>query len=292
MDRETLFQTVRRLHLQSSRLIAGRMSGAYRSQFKGRGMEFLDNREYVAGDDVRSIDWNVTARCGEPFIKRFQEERELTVVCAVDISASALFGTAGGTKRTTAAEVTALLAYTGLQNQDRVGLALFTDHVESWVAPSLGMRHSERLIRDVLAYEPSSTGTDLGQALGELSTHLRTGTILFVVSDFHDQGYEARLRVLARRFEVVAVVLEDPWEEALGRGMGRVTFRDPETGKTVRLNTSRRRVRRRFRELAGERRTTLYRNLRRQGVGVLPISTGADTFKEVLRFFERRRGGR
>jgi uncharacterized protein (DUF58 family) len=288
MDRDELFQAVRRLHLQASRQVSGQMSGAYRSQFKGRGMEFLDNREYVEGDDIRTIDWNVTARCGEPFIKRFQEERELNVVCAVDISASALFGTSGGSKRAFAAEVMALLAYTGLQNQDRVGLALLSDHLESWVAPSRGLRHSERMIRDVLAYEAASTGTDLGRALQELSTHLPSGTVLFVISDFHDEGYEARLRVLGRRHDVVAVILEDPRERELP-SMGPIRFRDPETGRSVRVNTSRRRVRRRFRELAEARRAELHRRLLREGVGVLPIGMETPAYKEVVRYFEKRR---
>ncbi len=212
MTPREVLRRVRRIEIRTRRLVEESLAGSYHSVFKGRGMEFAEVREYEPGDDVRSIDWNVSARMGHPFVKKFTEERELTVVLVVDGSGSQRFGTAESTKLQLAAEISALLAFSAIRNGDRVGLLLFTDRVERFVPPRKGREHGLRVIREVLAFEPEGRGTDLGRALTVLQRVVPKRAVVFVVSDFQDDAFERPLRVAARKHDVVALRTSDPRE--------------------------------------------------------------------------------
>jgi uncharacterized protein (DUF58 family) len=226
-----LLAQVRRLTIRSRRAVEDVFAGAYRSAFRGRGLEFSEVREYTPGDDVRAIDWNVTARAGRPFVKRFEEERELTVVIALDLSASLRFGTRARTKRETAAEAGALLALAASRNRDRVGLLLFTDGVELYLPPSKSRSRALRVARELLAYEPEGRGTDVGAALSFLARVLRRRAVIFVLSDWIASPFERELALLARRHEVVVLEVSDPLERELPAS-GLLVVRDLESGAT------------------------------------------------------------
>jgi len=225
-----LLAQVRRLTIRSRRAVEEVFAGSYRSAFRGLGLEFSEVREYVPGDDVRSIDWNVTARAGRPFVKRFEEERELTVVIALDCSASLAFGSRGRTKRETAAEAGALLALAASRNRDRVGLLLFTDRVELYLPPSKSRARALRVVRDLVAFEPRGTGTDMGLALSFLGRVLRRRAVLFLLSDWIAGSFERELALLGRRHDVVTLEVGDPLEREFPRS-GLVEVRDFETGR-------------------------------------------------------------
>jgi uncharacterized protein (DUF58 family) len=225
-----LLAQVRRLTIRSRRSVEEVFSGAYRSAFRGTGLEFAEVREYVPGDDVRSIDWNVTARTGRPFVKRYEEERELTVVIALDCSASLAFGSRGRSKRETAAEAGALLALAASRNRDRVGVLLYTDRVELYLPPSRSRARALRVVRELVAFEPRGTGTDAALALSFLGRVLRRRAILFLLSDWVANRFDRELALLARRHDVVTIDVADPLEAGLpDRGL--VALRDLETGR-------------------------------------------------------------
>jgi uncharacterized protein (DUF58 family) len=250
-------------------------------------MEFAEVREYVPGDDVRTIDWNVSARMGHPFVKKFTEERELTVVLLVDSSASGRFGTESSTKLQLAAEVSALLTFSALRNNDRVGLLLFTEEVELFLPPRKGREHGLRVLREVLAFEPRGRGTSLRQALEFLQRVVTKRAVVFLVSDFFDDGYERTLRVAARKHDAVAISVEDPRENQLP-AVGLVGVVDPETGQPGVLDAGSAAVRRRYAELADQARTQKREILRRCGVDLLELSTGEPYERPFVRFFRER----
>jgi uncharacterized protein (DUF58 family) len=261
--------------------------GEYHSVFKGRGMEFDAVRKYVPGDDVRSIDWNVTARHGEPFVKGFVEERELTVSFVVDLSASTDFGLRSRTKGQTAAEIAAVLAMSAVRNKDKVGLITCTDRVEAFIPPRKGRAHVLRLVRDILFFEPEGRGTRLGAAL-EFAAHVhKRRAIVFILSDFQDTGFVRPLTVLAQRHDVIAVQVEDPLEEEL-RGSGLVELLDPETGRREWCDLGDTRVRQSFSRLRKERQARLESMLRGAGVDHIRIETGADYVAPIRSFFLTR----
>src|SRR5947209_18534071 len=235
LPREILRQ-VRRLQLKARRAVEDLLGGEYHSVFRGTGMAFEEVRAYQPGDDVRSIDWNVTARMNQPFVKRYIEERERTVILAVDTSGSLSFGTGRQRKREVAAELAAVLAFTAIGNNDRVGLVQFSDHIEHYLPPRKGTRHVLRLIRDVLFFEPKRRGTALADGLDHLNRVLRRRAIVFFFSDFLDSGYEKALRRAARRHELVAVRLSDPREQELP-AVGLVELEDAETGERLLVDT-------------------------------------------------------
>jgi uncharacterized protein (DUF58 family) len=257
------------------------------------GMEFAEVREYQPGDDVRTIDWNVTARAGRPFVKRFEEERELTVILAVDLSASGRFGSRDRLKNQLAAELCAVVAMSATRNNDKVGLLVFTDRVELFLPARKGSRHVLRVIREVLGFEPQGRGTDLDAALRHLSRILKKRAVVFVVSDFLDSGYERSIALLARRHDVVAVRVSDPFERALPeRSAGLVEVQDPETGARAVIDLAGKRARRLFAAAALERSATLLRELRRAGVDLIDVSTDRPYVQTLIDFFrmrERRR---
>jgi uncharacterized protein (DUF58 family) len=250
-------------------------------------MEFAEVREYQPGDDVRTIDWNVTARLGSAYVKRYLEERELTVVFLVDFSASGRFGSRVRTKGELGAEVAAVLALAAARNNDRVGAAFFTDRIEHHIAPAKGRRHVLRLISELLAFEPAGTGTDLGAALAELEPTLRRRAVLFILSDFMAAGYEPVLGRLARRHDVVALQLVDPRERALPAA-GLVTLWDPESGGWRRIDTSDAAVRAWFARRSEEFDRGLERGLRERNADLLRLETGRSYAEPLLSFFRRR----
>ncbi len=282
-----LLAKVRRIEIASRRKVSEALAGEYVSAFRGEGMEFAEVREYVPGDEVRSIDWNVTARAGRPYVKRFVEERERTVFFAVDMSGSMNFGSAARLKREMAAELAAVLAFSAVESGDRVGLLVYTDRVESHIPPRKGRRHALRVIRDILVYRPEGRRTRTDLALDHALRSLRRHSILFLVSDFLDEGYERNLRIAGNKHDVIAVTIRDPREEALP-ALGLFQVVDPETGDARLIDTGSRRVRRDWSERArraAERRRSVFS---RAGVDHLELGTGADFVEPLLAFFRKR----
>jgi uncharacterized protein (DUF58 family) len=282
-----LLAQVRRLTIRSRRAVEEVFSGAYRSAFRGKGLEFAEVREYVPGDDVRSIDWNVTARHGRPFVKRFDEERELTVVVALDLSGSLRFGSRSRTKRDAAAEAGALVALAASRNRDRVGLLLFTDRIELYLPPSKSRSRSLRIVRELVAYEPKGAGTDLNGALAFLGRVLRRRAVLFLISDWFADPFERPLNLLARRHELVAIEVEDPLEESIPE-RGLIHVRDLETGRTRLVDLRVSGARREWRTLKGRRQRALKETLLRARAERIRVRTDAPVAPELVRHFEQR----
>jgi uncharacterized protein (DUF58 family) len=287
MTPEEVTREVRRIEITTRHLVRDIVAGEYSSAFRGRGVEFAEVREYQPGDDVRTIDWNVTARLGSAYVKRYLEERELSVMFVVDASASGGFGSLRRTKGDLATEVCAVLALAAARNNDRVGSILFTDRVERHIAPAKGRRHTLRVINDLLAFEPEGTGTDVGAALAELETTLRRRAVIFILSDFLAPDFDATIARLARRHDVVALQLVDPRERELP-DTGIVTLWDPESGEWRRVDTGDERVREYFHRRAHEFDRGLDRRLRERGVDLLRLETGRPYAEALLTFFRRR----
>ncbi len=282
-----VMRQVRLLELRTRGLVNSLFSGEYRSVFKGQGMEFSEVREYQPGDEVRSIDWNVTARMRRPYVKRYIEERELTVMLAVDLSGSERFGTRRRFKSELASELAAVLAMTAIRNNDRVGILLFTDRVEHVVPPRKGRRHALRLIRDLLVFEPRGRGTDIAGVTDYLNKMLAHKTIIFLVSDFVAANVERPLKLLAQRHDVVAVSVEDPSElELPDVGLARLT--DPESGDTIDVDTSDPRVRAAFAEAVDADREARKKLLRRLAIDEVPVRTDGSIVEPLFRFFRTR----
>jgi uncharacterized protein (DUF58 family) len=282
-----VLKQVKLIELRTRGLVNSLFTGEYHSVFKGQGMEFAEVREYLPGDEVRSIDWNVTARMRRPFVKRYVEERELTVVLAVDLSGSERFGTAQRFKSEAATELGAVLAMSAVRNNDRVGTVLFTDRVELVVPPRKGRRHVLRIVRELLGFQPVGRGTDLAGALEYLTRLLSHHTIVFVISDFQAGGIEQPLKHLARQHDVVAVTVEDPSERTLP-DVGPVRLVDPETGATIVVDTSRPAVRSRYQQMVTEERNARRQLLRRLAIDEVAITTDAGVVEPLLRFFRSR----
>jgi uncharacterized protein (DUF58 family) len=282
-----VLRQVKLLELQTRGLVNSLFTGEYRSVFKGQGMEFAEVREYQAGDEVRSIDWNVTARMRRPFVKRYIEERELTVMLAVDLSGSERFGTRGRFKSELASELAAVLAMSAIRNNDRVGAVLFTDRIEHVVPPRKGRRHALRLMRDLLVFEPVGSRTDLPAALEFTGKMLAHKSIIFVVSDFQAEELEHPLKLLAQRHDVVAVTVDDPSERTLP-DIGLARFVDPETGTTLDVDTSDPDVQARFAAAVEEELTNRRRLLRRLAIDEIPVHTDGSVVEPLIRFFRAR----
>jgi uncharacterized protein (DUF58 family) len=286
LPREVLRQ-IRRLQLRARRAVEDVLGGEYHSVFKGTGIAFDEVRAYQPGDDVRAIDWNVTARMGQPFIKRYIEERELTVLLVVDASGSLQFGTRAQLKREVAAELAAVLAFSAIANNDRVGLVQFTDRVEHFLPPRKGTRHVLRLIRDVLFWQPKRRGTCLREGLDYLNRVLRRRAVVFLFSDFLDRDFERAFRRTGRRHDLVAVRVSDPREEDLP-AVGLVELEDAESGRRLLLDTSSRAVRLAFRNEADARRDAMRQLCRSAGIDLIEVSTDGGHLDELIRFFRLR----
>lgn len=296
-----LLKRVRHVELRTRRTVNAHASGAWHSRFKGRGMAFDESRLYMPGDDPRHVDWNVSARTGELYVKQFVEERELVLLLAVDLSGSLSFGSRAQVKRQLAAEAAALLAFSAMRNHDKVGLLLFTDRVERIVRPRKGRSHVLRVLREILATRPEGRGTDVGRAL-ETVTHMsRQRGIVALISDLLDprstgtaedtkralSALEKPLRVLSKRHDVMVLEVEDPLERELP-DVGLLAVRDPETGREVLVDTSRLAARQRYAERMAQERARVREALTRFGVDQVSLTCGADAGPALVRFLKRR----
>jgi uncharacterized protein (DUF58 family) len=282
-----VLRQVRRLHLRARRLVQTLLGGEYHSAFKGAGLSFEEVREYQPGDDVRTIDWNVTARIGHPFIKRFVEERELTLLLVVDVSASQGFGTQEGTKRAVAAELAALLALCAVSNNDRVGLLAFSSVIERYVPPNKGPRHVLRLLRDILAFDARHPGTNLAQALDQINKIHRRRAVVFVLSDFLDRNYDDAFRRTAYTHDLIAVRTRDP-RETSWPAIGLIRLQDAETGQSRLVDTRSRAVREAFATAARTQDEAFLQLARRCQADVIDASTEGHHFDALLNFFRQR----
>jgi uncharacterized protein (DUF58 family) len=287
MTPDETMQEVRRLEITTRHLVRDIVAGEYSSAFRGRGVEFSEVREYQPGDDIRSIDWNVTARLGSAYVKRYLEERELTVLFVVDASASEQFGTRLRTKHDLAVEVCAVLALAAARNSDRVGAVWVTDQVEHFVPPRRGRRHALRLINDLLSFQPSGSGTDLGTALRYLEPVLRRRAVIFLVSDFITSGYQPALDRIARRHDVIGLQLYDRRERELP-DLGLVSFYEPESGSWRLVDTANASTRELFQERAAAFDRSLQQNLRQGGADLIRLETGQSYAEPLIAFFRRR----
>jgi uncharacterized protein (DUF58 family) len=287
MDTKELLKQVRQIEIKTKGLVNQVFSGEYHSVFKGRGMEFSEVREYHFGDDIRNIDWNVTARFGHPFIKIFEEERELTVILMADLSGSLIFGTEDKTKQQIVAELTAILAFSALKNNDKVGLLLFTDKIEKFVPPRKGNKHVLRIIREVLSFEPEGKTTNIKAALEYLNHAIKKRSIVFLLSDFMDEGYEKILRVVGKRHDFIGIVMGDKRENEIPK-MGLVKFSDAETGEERWIDTNDLKMRKHLSEVRQkitEKRKSLFIKSRLDSI---EIQTGQNYVKPLVKFFRVR----
>jgi uncharacterized protein (DUF58 family) len=292
---KAILSRMRQLELRTRRLVNDTLAGEYHSVFKGRGMDFDEVREYVPGDEVRTIDWNVTARAGRPFVKKFTEERELTILLLVDVSASGNFGSANQSKRELAAELASVLAFSAIRNSDKVGLILYTDRIEQYIPPKKGRRHVMRVAREILFHEPQGRGTDTVKALDFANHVIRRRAIAFLISDFQSSGDPDRaladlrraMRQTNRRHDLVALHIEDAREKSLP-DVGVLAIEDAETGDVVELDTANAEVRSRFAKEAGERTQQLVRGFRAEAIDTLELDTATPYLPALQRFFKTR----
>lgn len=287
MDTAELLKKVHRIEIKTRGISNQIFSGEYHSAFKGRGMAFSEVREYVPGDEVRTIDWNVTARLGHPFVKVFEEERELTVILLVDVSGSESFGTNEQLKNQQITEICAVLAFSAIQNNDKIGVIFFSDKVEKFIPPKKGKSHILRIIRELIEFKPDHNKTNIGEALRYLINGVKKRSIVFLISDFMDEGYERALKIANRKHDLVALRIYDPGEQELP-AMGLVPFRDAETNELRWVNTSSHIVRRNYKARALEQQAYMKDLFRRSGVDHASIATTESYIKPLMNLFKRR----
>jgi uncharacterized protein (DUF58 family) len=289
MNTAEIIKKVRRLEIRTRKLVTDSVTGAYHSSFKGRGMDFEEVREYSIGDDVRTIDWNVSAKMDRPFIKVYREERELTLMLLIDLSASGIFGSVEQSKRERAAEIASVLAFSATRNNDKVGLLLYTDTVEHYIPPKKGRRHILRVIRDILFFEPEGRGTDHKTALDYLNRVQRRKTVVFLVSDFidSDETLFNTLSLTNQRHDLISIALSDPRENELPT-VGLITLEDAETGEMVEIDTGNPSIRKRYRSEANARREAFQRGMRKKGIDWIETSTAGPYLPALRQLFARR----
>ena len=281
---QELIKTIQRFHFRTRYLANEMFAGQYTSAFKGRGMEFAEVREYTPGDDIRTIDWNVSARFGRPFVKMFHEERELTVILLIDLSASNLFATKKRFKRDLIAEVAGTLAFLAIKTNDKVGAILFTSSVEKFIPPQKGSAHVWRLIKEIFTHKESSTGTDIKAALTYLNSTVKRNSIVFLLSDFMDSGYEKVLKITAGKHDLAMIRVEDDAEKRLP-DIGLAAFKDPETGEICHVNTSNRRIRRLWKEERQKKEREIKTICSRCGDSLIQLDTKHSATKPLMRYF-------
>ncbi len=282
-----LVRKIKRIQITTNRIVNQAMAGQYQSAFKGRGMEFSEVREYIPGDDIRTIDWNVTARFSKPYVKRYIEERELTVLFLNDISGSLGFGTISRLKSELSAEICAILAFSAIKNNDRIGSILFSDRIESYIAPQKGVQHVLRVIRDLLVQKPIGRGTSITNAVEYLNRVQKRRAVVFLVSDFLDAGYEKAVRIAARRHDLVAVIVEDPRESEMP-SVRWMTFQDAETGEEICVDLSKKAIREQFQNQILAARTARDRFIASAGIDCLKIRTDQPYEADLYRFMKSR----
>jgi uncharacterized protein (DUF58 family) len=287
MDTTELLKRVRAIEIKTRGLSNQIFSGEYHSAFKGRGMAFRENREYQHGDEIRDIDWNVTARMNHPFVKVYEEERELTAMILVDVSASESFGSQARLKRSLIAELTAVLAFSAIQNNDKIGVILFSDQIELFIPPKKGRTHILKIIRELLNFTPKGHGTSITGALEYLNSVLKKRCICFLISDFIDQNFETALRIANRRHDLVALQIRDRRESVLPN-MGLIQMADLETGERKWVNTSLRKIRKEFEKQSVERDLKLKDTLARAGVDTALMNTNENYVKPLMSLFKKR----
>ncbi len=287
MDQKEIFRNIRRIEIRTKRLVNDLFSGEYHSTFKGQGMEFEEVRQYQPGDDIRLIDWNVTARTGYPHIKKFREERELSVMFLVDMSSSGHFGTRERYKEETAAELCALLSFSAVKNNDKVGMIIFTDGIEKYIPPKKGRAHVLRLVREILYFKPSGRGTDISGALEYFSRVIKKKSVVFLISDFMSEDYLKPLQIANNKHDIIAMKISDPREIAF-ENVGLIELEDAETGETVIIDTSSREFRRDFTLKAQEDNLGLKRSLRLIDVDFIQIITNQTYIVPLINFFKMR----
>ena len=284
---EEVIKKIKKIEIRSRRSVTDVFAGEYKSVFKGRGMEFLDVRPYFPGDDVRTIDWNVTARMGTPYVKKFAEERELTLIILLDASSSLDLGTRGRIKRELAAEIGGVLAFCSLRNNDKVGLTMFTDRVEKFIPPAKGTTHVLRIIREILYYKPENKGTDLKLALDYVSQVMVKKCILFIISDFLTTGYEKALRIVNKRHDVVPIRILDHTETEFPKA-GVIELEDPETGVQKVVDTSDPAFVSNFSAKQEEKLRSILQFFRSSGIGYIDIRTNKSYIELIIKFFAER----
>ncbi len=282
-----LLKQVRQIEIKTRGVVNEVFSGEYHSVFKGRGMEFSEVREYQIGDDIRTIDWNVSARFGHPYVKIFEEERELTLMLLVDLSGSLVFGSIEKTKQQIAAELTAILAFSAMKNNDKVGLILFTDQIEKFVPPRKGKSHVLRIIREVLSFEPRGNKTDIKIALEYFNHSVKKKSIAFLISDFIDDGYDKILRIVGKKHDLVNILLEDPRETEIPK-VGLLKLKDAETGKTRYIDSGNKNVQDYFKKKVTERKNYQNNLFLKSRVDTINISTASSYIKPLINFFKKR----
>ena len=287
MISKELAKKVRYIQVMTNKAVNDVLAGEYHSVFKGQGMEFDEVREYQPGDEIRSIDWNVTARTGHPYVKRYREERELTLLFLVDLSASGRFGSVKNIKNEVATELCALLAFSAIKNNDKVGLVVFTEGVELFIPPAKGTTHVLRLIREILAFQPKHKGTNIAAALDYAARILHRRSIVFLISDFFDRGYERPLGILGRRHDLIAMAVNDPREFELP-DVGLIDLEDAETGALVTVDTGSAAVRRGYAAAGRARAEALRERLRGMDIDLVEVGTSHDYLLDLIRFFKRR----
>ncbi|MDR6299661.1 DUF58 domain-containing protein [Mesonia maritima] len=287
MDTKELLKKVRKIEIKTRRLSNHVFGGEYHSTFKGRGMTFSEVRQYQFGDDVRSIDWNVTARYNEPFVKVFEEERELTMMLVVDISGSEFFGTTQSFKKDIIAEISATLAFSATQNNDKIGLLLFSDKVELFIPPKKGRSHVLRIIRELLEFQPENKQTDLTAALKFLQNMMKKKAIVFILSDFMTDEYEKTLKILGNKHDVTGIRIYDEREKEMPN-VGMVNMKDAETGETMLVNTSSKSVRNNYAKYYISRAAYFNNTFRLSGAGTINTSVGESYVKKLLGYFKQR----
>ncbi|HJY20385.1 MAG TPA: DUF58 domain-containing protein [Chthoniobacterales bacterium] len=286
-DPEEILKKIRGLEIKTRALVETAFAGDYHSVFKGRGMNFEDVREYQPGDEIRAIDWNVTARLGSPFVKKFTEERELTVMLIVDVSASGNFGSTSQSKRELAAEVACLLAFSAIRNNDKVGLLLFSDRLELFIPPKKGRSHTLRIIREILFFDPKGRGTDAAAALDHLNKIITRRAVVFLISDFQAPDFSRELAVTAKRHDLIAIRIQDERESILPP-IGLITLEDAETGDQIEINAADSRVRAQFAQLAQTQLAETMRVLRRNRIDRIELRTGDEYLPALRSFFKQR----
>jgi uncharacterized protein (DUF58 family) len=288
VDTKELIKKVRKIEIKTKGLSSQVFSGEYHSAFKGRGMAFAEVREYMPGDEIRTIDWNVTARFNEPYVKVFQEDRELTMMLIVDVSGSSDFGTKSQLKKELIAELCAVLAFSAAQNNDKIGVILFSEDVELFIPPKKGRKHILRIIRDLLEFEPNKKGTDLNVVLRHFNNAIKKRTIAFVISDFQSENsLEDVFKIVNKRHDLIGIQIEDPMEAELPK-MGIVKLRDSETSETKWVNTSRKSVRTKWKAAGIKRNRELQNAFRKSGVDYVKIQTGSSYIKPLMNLFKQR----
>jgi uncharacterized protein (DUF58 family) len=286
-----ILKKVKMLEIHTRKLVNNQFAGEYHTLFKGQGMTFADFREYVPGDDVRSISWALTARAGKPYIKKFDEERELTVILAVDVSGSSDFGTGEFFKGEVMTHLAALIAFSAVKNKDQVGLLLFSDQIEHFVPPGKGRGHVHRILRDLFYFKPKSRRTKISTALEYLQGMLKKKTVIFVVSDFMDENFDQSLRLLGRKHDVTALVVQDKTETNLP-DMGVIDLQDAETGELVTVDTSSTVFKRSFENAIKQKKEIRDRLLKQSQVGRVEIDSGGNYVDPLIQFFKMRKGRR